>query len=61
MILGGRPSDAGWSQSRRSPSAPLAEWQQVLIAMRDNGYEGIEVNDDDIQLCTKMTRSLQKN
>ena len=34
-------------------SGPVADWQQVLTAMRDNDIAGIEITGDDIQLTPK--------
>ncbi len=34
-------------------SGPVAEWQEILNAMRDNGIAGIEINGEDIQLTQK--------
>lgn len=34
-------------------SGPVAEWQQLLTAMRDNDIAGIEIDGDDIQLTPK--------
>lgn len=34
-------------------SGPVADWQQVLTAMRDNGIAGIEIDGDDIQFTTQ--------
>jgi hypothetical protein len=34
-------------------SGPVADWQQVLTAMRDNDIAGIEMAGDDIQFTPK--------
>ncbi len=34
-------------------SGPVAEWQEILTAMQDNGIAGIEINGEDIHLTLK--------
>jgi site-specific DNA recombinase len=35
------------------PSGPVAEWQEILNAMRDSGVAGAEINGEDIHLTLK--------